>query len=277
MDNNGLLIRMTLAMPWRPGHVKWRPGRTSGSRCLAVPYIDARLIEERLDDVLGVENWKDAFDFLPSGEVVCTLSLRLTGEWVGKQGVGKPSKQPDQGDRVKAASTDAFKRAAVKWGIARYLYFLPGVWADYDPNSKQLKSAPSLPEWATPEGFARIWNERHSVGAKAPTSNGEPKWLKDAEDFLASNKLADKGEATRHVAPFLTDPDKARKELSIFGRIRLNRELEAQIERVGLQDWAEVITLLTPPLPPGTTITHISDQQVFSLIKILRDRPALVF
>jgi hypothetical protein len=51
--------------------------------------------------------------------------------------VAGPSDQKDAGDKRKAAFSDALKRAAVKFGIGRYLYNLPGVWCDYTPKSRK--------------------------------------------------------------------------------------------------------------------------------------------
>jgi hypothetical protein len=74
--------------------------------------------------VLGVENWQDEYEILADGSVMCRLKLKLGGEWITKTDVGSPSEQPDGGDRLKAAFSDALKRAAVKFGIGRYLYRL---------------------------------------------------------------------------------------------------------------------------------------------------------
>ncbi|MHB1424744.1 MAG: Rad52/Rad22 family DNA repair protein [Gemmataceae bacterium] len=82
--------------------------------------------------------------------VVCTLSLKIDGEWVEKSDVGSPSDQPDHGDKLKAAFSDSLKRAACKCGIGRYLYKLPRQWVDYDPQTKQFMQTPSLPAWALP-------------------------------------------------------------------------------------------------------------------------------
>src|SRR5262245_23006899 len=121
------------------------------NRALAMAYIDARLIQDRLDGVLGVENWQDKYDILPDGSVMCRLRLKLGGRWITKSDVGSPSEQPDSGDRLKAAFSDALKRAAVKFGIGRYLYRLPAQWVDYDPVKKQLVQLPQLPAFAIPK------------------------------------------------------------------------------------------------------------------------------
>src|SRR5262249_54020635 len=67
------------------------------------------------------------------------------GEWLTKVDVGGPSEQPDGGDGLKAAFSDALKRAAVKYGVGRYLYRLPSQWVDYDPQRKQFKQTPRRP------------------------------------------------------------------------------------------------------------------------------------
>ncbi len=122
-----------------------------GEPALAIAYLDARLVEDRLDAVFGPGGWQDAYNVLPSGDVVCTLRVRIDGEWVEKSDVGGQSEQPDEGDRVKAAFSDALKRAAVKLGVGRYLYRLGGQWVDFDEKARQFKRTPTLPEWATPK------------------------------------------------------------------------------------------------------------------------------
>ena len=131
-------ITDALSAPFDPKDVKFKPQMVKNNRCLAMAYIDARLIQDRLDDVLGVENWEDAYRILPDGSVMCRLKIKLGDRWISKTDVGSPSEQPDGGDRLKAAFSDALKRAAVKFGIGRYLYRLPAQWVDYDPVKKQI-------------------------------------------------------------------------------------------------------------------------------------------
>src|SRR5207244_6988189 len=108
-------------------------------------YVDARVIQDRLDEVLGVAGWQDEYECLPDGAVVCRLRLRLGEEWITKMDVGGQSEQPDEGDRRKAAFSDAPKRAAVKFGVGRYLYWLDPQWLDYDPQKRQSLRQPTLP------------------------------------------------------------------------------------------------------------------------------------
>jgi hypothetical protein len=143
-----------LSAPFDLKDVKFKPAVVSGSRALALAYVDARAIQDRLDEVMGVMGWQDEYECLPDGSVVCRLRLRLGDEWITKMDVGGPSEQPDEGDRRKAAFSDALKRAAVKFGVGRYLYRLPQQWCDYDTKKKQLVQTPKLPPFAMPRTTA---------------------------------------------------------------------------------------------------------------------------
>jgi hypothetical protein len=48
-----------LAAPFDPREVRFKPGVVSGNRALALAYVDARVIQDRLDEVLGVMGWQD--------------------------------------------------------------------------------------------------------------------------------------------------------------------------------------------------------------------------
>lgn len=158
-------IRKALAAPFPADQVGWKPQSVKGNRALAICYIDARNVMDRLDAVVGPMNWQDEYTPLPDGSVVCRLAVRCGDEWIPKADVGSPSEQPDGGDRLKAAFSDALKRAGVKWGIGRYLYDLPHQWCDYDPQKRQFVSPPRLPDWAIPKAQPK---------AAAPTPAKQP-------------------------------------------------------------------------------------------------------
>jgi len=108
-----------LAAPIPPELVKFRP---QAGRQLS--YITARTAMIRLDEVLGPENWWD--EYLPmENSVLCRLSIRLPdpdGTVVTKADAGGYAGMSDSGDDDKSGYSDAFKRACVKFGIARELY-----------------------------------------------------------------------------------------------------------------------------------------------------------
>jgi hypothetical protein len=84
---------------------------------LMLDYIDARYVMDKLDR-LGPENWQDQFVDRDGGSVRCGIGLLIDGEWVWKWDVGTVSDiEPEKG-----SYSEAFKRAAVKWGVGRDLY-----------------------------------------------------------------------------------------------------------------------------------------------------------
>lgn len=99
-------LTQALAEPFESAEVKFKPAVVSGNRTMALAYVDAHVIQDRLDDVLGVEGWQDDYECREDGSVICRLRLRLGDEWVTKVDVGGPSEQPDGGDRLKAAFSD---------------------------------------------------------------------------------------------------------------------------------------------------------------------------
>ena len=110
-----------LSEPFPPEKVSLRQG--GGGKFLA--YLNARDVMQRLDDVVGPTFWSDSYEETPSGRVMCCIDIMIHdskgGRWVSKcDGAGDTTIEG-----AKGAISDAFKRAAVKWGIGRYLYDLP--------------------------------------------------------------------------------------------------------------------------------------------------------
>ena len=182
-----------LSNPFPLHDVKFKPQSVKGNRALALAYVDARAIQDRLDEVLGVEGWQDDYELLPDGSVLCKLRLKMGDDWIVKMDVGSPSSQPDGGDRLKAAFSDALKRAAVKFGIGRYLYRLPAQWVDYDPAKRQIVSPPRLPTFAQPQSQAKPVVADCSA-SNLPTNGKElHQRLRDYDAKLASSKKSQVG------------------------------------------------------------------------------------
>jgi hypothetical protein len=145
-------LMAALAAAFDLSEVKFKPGAVAGNRALALAYVDTRTVQDRLDEVLGIDGWQDTYTPLPDGSVVCELRCRIGGEWIVKTDVGGASEQPDPGDRIKSAFSDALKRAAVKFGIGRYLYRVPSTCVDWDPAKKRFLRTPQLPQEAAGAG-----------------------------------------------------------------------------------------------------------------------------
>ncbi len=109
-----------LAKPFNDEDVFWRVDRSFGNWARVLCYLDARAVMDRLDAVVGPQNWKDEYAETQSGKNICTLSIRVGDDWVSKSdGAGNTNIEGDKG-----GLSDAFKRAGVKWAIGRHLYSL---------------------------------------------------------------------------------------------------------------------------------------------------------
>lgn len=125
-----------LAAPFPPAEIEWRVGSTTGdkSKGMALAYLTARHVMDRLDTVCGFANWQDRYEFHGT-RTVCYLSIRIGDEWVTKaDGAGDSDVEAEKG-----AISDALKRAAVKWGIGRYLYDLASPWVEIEPAGRSFK------------------------------------------------------------------------------------------------------------------------------------------
>lgn len=197
-------IQKALSEVFDPAEVRWKPQAVSGNRAMAIAYVDARVIQDRLDDVLGISGWQTKFTVLPEGSVVCALSVRINNEWITKEDVGSQSDQPDDGDKMKAAFSDALKRAAVHFGISRYLYRLPHQWVDWDAQKKHFVRTPQLPAWAIPQQNAPVKQPAKAPAAKKSSTmpaTGEEllKRLTYYEAKLVAQKVCADGELVSAV------------------------------------------------------------------------------
>jgi hypothetical protein len=159
-----------LAAPFPVELVSWRVGQTNERkkkpedplRGKALAYLDARDVMMRLDEVCGPAGWQRAYPHA-NGKTVCSIGIKVGDEWVWKaDGAGDTDIEAEKG-----ALSDAFKRAAVSWGIGRYLYGIPSPWVALD-NFKQIEDSERKKledllqkyttefEWGSPEDRATL-------------------------------------------------------------------------------------------------------------------------
>ena len=103
-----------------PEELMWKPGSTNkyGDKFYLTPlvYVKKEPLQDRLDAVCGPDKWQCDYQIGPD-QVACGIGIKINGDWVWKwDGAGKTDFEG-----AKGAFTDAFKRAAKQWGIARYL------------------------------------------------------------------------------------------------------------------------------------------------------------
>lgn len=189
-------IADALGRPFDPAEVKWKPQSVKGDKALVIAYVDARVVMDRLDAVLGLGGWSDEYRPAPDGKaVVCRLTCVIDGRPITHEDVGGESEQPDDGDRCKAAFSDALKRAAVKFGVGRYLYRLPQQWVDYDGQRRRMVGRPTLPAWAIPGQAA-------PAEALRPSNTGQAPRPSKAPAPAASGKAERMAEAIERAAAF---------------------------------------------------------------------------
>ena len=111
---------------------------------MVLAYIDARHVMDRLDAVCGPNGWQSEH-WHAEGKTGCRIGIKVDDEWVWKSdGAGDTNVEADKG-----AFSDALKRAAVNWGVGRYLYALDSPWVNLDQrgniaNSERPKLAALL-------------------------------------------------------------------------------------------------------------------------------------
>lgn len=100
---------------------QWRVQSFSKNKPMAqcVAYIDSRDVMKLLDEVVGVDNWQSDYKEV-KGNVYAGIGIKVNDEWVWKWDCGVESNM----DKEKGEASDSFKRAAVKWGVGRFLYDL---------------------------------------------------------------------------------------------------------------------------------------------------------
>lgn len=159
MDNRLTALRT----PFRPDQISWRIGSTTQDKAkgMALAYIDARDVQDRLDEAVGVENWQCRYPHA-TGKTVCEIGVRIGGEWIWKaDGAGDSDVEAEKG-----ALSDAFKRAAVRWGIGRYLYDLESPWVEIEKrgNSYIIKQ----------DQYARLRQVAGKAGGQVHSRDPEP-------------------------------------------------------------------------------------------------------
>ena len=222
-----------LAAPYKPEEIDWRVDSSGvgdrGPWAKVLAYQDTRAIEDRLDTVITPGGWQTEIKYIEtsypdkntgiSGGFICGLSIKVDGEWVTKwDGAALTEYQA-----FKGGITGSIKRAAVQWGMGRYLYGLkdePQMWAVITENGKYKDKiggdyykwdAPQLPAWALPEGYKpgkptkKASAPKTEAPAKAPQQDAPPVQSTGGEDGLCPEavnlrsvimELADRGEGS---------------------------------------------------------------------------------
>ena len=131
-------VRSGLEAKFDDKDLEWMPKMKRNGRQMWLCYIDARAVEKRLDDVVGMGNWHDEYERWGQGRgVLCKLTIF---------GVTKQD-AADESDieSTKGGVSNALKRAAVKFGVGRYLYDGEPIWLPEDERPQGRFVEPVAP------------------------------------------------------------------------------------------------------------------------------------
>lgn len=146
-------IEERLAAPFPFRKVSWRISHTTGDKTkgMVVAYVDARTVSDRLDEVLGAGGWSSKLEPIYEGGLfkgfLCSLTVNIDGVEQTRTDIGTASNT----EPFKGAASDALKRAAVHFGVGRYIYEIDNQWVALTNNGKKIAQNPKLPDWAIPE------------------------------------------------------------------------------------------------------------------------------
>lgn len=176
-----------LSAPFAPDRISWRVGSTNQAKTsgMALAYIDARDVMERLDDVCGPAGWANRYPHA-NGKTVCEIGILCEGQWIWKaDGAGDSDIEAEKG-----ALSDAFKRSAVRWGIGRYLYDIPSPWVEIEQRGRSsiikedehkkletlLAKYTSDYEWGSPESRATLRVLAATIKTTIQTRDDVDRW-----------------------------------------------------------------------------------------------------
>lgn len=99
-------------------------GQKDGNKVALLLYQDARCAMNILDATLGCSAWQKEY-YEAAGLLFCRIGIydAETKQWLWKSDTGSKSNIEEE----KGLASDAFKRAAVAWGIGRELYTAPRI------------------------------------------------------------------------------------------------------------------------------------------------------
>jgi len=214
--------------------IKFRIGRkyAQGKRAHMLAYVDARYVQDRLDDVVGSDNWSNTFEMI-GDTLFCSITIVFPD---GKVATKKDCGTESNVEKEKGEASDAFKRAAVMLGIGRDLYDLPNHYqmhADLDDGGYPPKNwTPS--GWGSHNHDQRHDQDHHTNDAPPsspqPTADEKEKPLKEfAQDVIKraeANAPDDETIETGFVneKPKITKKDDDNKKLVLVKNLKQQRD-----------------------------------------------------
>lgn len=139
MNNNMKIFQKDLRKPFSFDEVEWRIqstfiGHNNKPLAVVVPYIRSRLVMNRLDEVFGIDGWYNEYKPWNQTSQLCGISVLINNKWITKW----DGAEQTEISSTKGGLSNSLKRAAVLWGIGRYIYNLGTFFADVEePKPKK--------------------------------------------------------------------------------------------------------------------------------------------
>lgn len=129
--NYGELLSAPFTLQWKVQNVF-----ANKTKCSVAPYVDARQVQQRLDDVFGTMGWSNTYE---AETGTSSITVEIDGKQITKSDVGTETDNTrvEKSTRYKGKASDAFKRAAVLFGINRDSYKIGTKVIGFDANSKK--------------------------------------------------------------------------------------------------------------------------------------------
>jgi hypothetical protein len=234
-----------LMQPFTPAVVKFKaltkPFDSNGKKVSFVAcYMDARMVAERLNHVVGAGGWEDVYRVLDSNPASgLPIECALTVLGVTKRDVGQiaPGKLDDKA--WKSAYSDALKRAAVKFGVGLYLYKIPQLKGEVivgnDGRAKGLTIQAQKELRATYERW--LASEFNVFGTALDHGDPLPELLEDDQNAPAVTEPSDdptveSGAGNGSASPERTQ-ETALRSVPVDDRAATDDEVAALVELAG--------------------------------------------
>jgi len=255
-----------LKKPFFPHQIDWRVSREvrNGEGVAVLAYLTARAVMDRLDEACGPDQWTSELNPVAGRGFICELSLRMpTGEWVHRSDVCDESDI----EGFKGAASGALKRAAVLFGVGRYLYDLPDMFADLKASKAGMRN----PRWHK----GKFWDTPEMPHEFLPSGYGQaPKGSRLPDEIKFDPNVSDPFEPATTVAaavkknfPNATLQDDTlehdeliaalilelrRRGMSFKGQPATVAKLKAALHaHFGTEDWSTITSLTNKALRGG--------------------------
>jgi hypothetical protein len=225
-------VMKALREPFNPRLLSWFPKITKGTQGLAMAYIGSRHIMERLDKVLSPFGWQTGCKS-DDGQLIKGIAIKNIefNEWVWRWEPGAWEASQDRDRKVVealGASTKGIRRAAMEWGIGRYLWFLEGFWVPMEGKKIAKNPDIEMPKfwWALPYDHPMAREKWQSKNGSVPVTELGPD---SDQPRTGTLRIIDEETGTG-------DPEHIYNESDVLFRLRTGLGIEGDDGRAWLKE-----------------------------------------